>query len=77
MVRRGPDGTPQLVILDHGMYRKLDPSFRVAYCRLWQALILQDKELLQSSANDLGVGEYAEVRKRGTHPVSVCGRLRS
>jgi aarF domain-containing kinase len=31
---------PQLVLLDHGLYRKLDDDFRRDYCRLWQALIL-------------------------------------
>ncbi len=57
------------VILDHGMYRNLDPAFREAYCRLWQALILQDKDLLQQSANELGIGQYAEV----CVCVCVCG----
>ncbi len=54
------------VILDHGMYRSLDPSFRASYCRLWQALILQDGALLQQSADELGVGQYTEVRARST-----------
>ena len=41
LVRRGADGKPQLVILDHGMYRQLGQGFRASYCRIWQALIMQ------------------------------------
>lgn len=33
-------GEAQLVVLDHGMYRRLEPEFRLAYCRLWRALLL-------------------------------------
>lgn len=37
LARRHPtDGHWQLVVLDHGMYRKLTPLFRAAYCRLWK-----------------------------------------
>lgn len=36
-VRAHPeDGRWQLVVLDHGMYRRLTPQFRAAYCRLWK-----------------------------------------
>lgn len=62
LVRRSKaTGAPQLVILDHGMYRRLDGGFRAAYCRLWQALILRDDDLLHASARELGIGQYAEL----------------
>ncbi len=31
----------QVVVLDHGLYRELDDSLRINYCRLWEAMILQ------------------------------------
>ena len=35
----------QVVVLDHGMYRRLTPGFRAAYCQLWHALLLRDEAL--------------------------------
>jgi aarF domain-containing kinase len=49
----------QLVILDHGMYRRLTPQFRAAYCRLWKALITQDLEAGQRASIELGLGADA------------------
>jgi len=51
------------VVLDHGMYRRLDQDFRAAYCRLWKGMMLVDMQLVQQAARDMGVGEFAEVRK--------------
>jgi aarF domain-containing kinase len=70
LVRRRPSagapaGAPagggdfQLVILDHGMYRRLSPRFRVAYCRLWQALLTRDDALGLSACSELGVSAKA------------------
>eukprot|EP00658_Telonema_sp_P-2_P031870 TRINITY_DN23756_c0_g1_i1.p1 TRINITY_DN23756_c0_g1~~TRINITY_DN23756_c0_g1_i1.p1 ORF type:complete len:356 (+),score=81.14 TRINITY_DN23756_c0_g1_i1:2-1069(+) len=30
---------PQLVLLDHGLYKELDPEFRLRYSRLWKGMI--------------------------------------
>ena len=38
---------PQVVLLDHGLYRNLDDSFRRNYCRLWQALVLGDESKIK------------------------------
>eukprot|EP01138_Halocafeteria_seosinensis_P009235 gb/GECG01009438.1/.p1 GENE.gb/GECG01009438.1/~~gb/GECG01009438.1/.p1 ORF type:complete len:676 (+),score=102.85 gb/GECG01009438.1/:1-2028(+) len=35
----------QVVLIDHGMYRRLDSSFRRAYSSLWKALLLRDKDM--------------------------------
>jgi hypothetical protein len=45
----------QLVILDHGMYRRLNPSFRQANCALWEALLLRDEKLGMRAAVQLGL----------------------
>lgn len=33
---------PQLVLLDHGLYRELTEQFRVDHCRLWKAMVFKD-----------------------------------
>jgi aarF domain-containing kinase len=47
----------RLVLLDHGLYRDLDDSFRYNYCLLWRGLITQNKEFLRQSCNALGVSQ--------------------
>lgn len=32
-------GRPELVLLDHGLYRELSNQFRLDYCHLWRSLI--------------------------------------
>jgi hypothetical protein len=49
-----PD-TWQLVVLDHGMYSRLTPQFRAAYCRLWKALVTQDAALGRKATIELGL----------------------
>jgi aarF domain-containing kinase len=46
-----------LLLLDHGMYRRLEPSFRHLYCQLWKALLTQDIKLGKRTASELGIGE--------------------
>ncbi|RIB12271.1 ABC1 family-domain-containing protein [Gigaspora rosea] len=51
---------PQLVILDHGLYRELSDDFRMVYCDLWKALVLNDSEALKNVADSLGVSQYIQ-----------------
>nr|CCA30171.1 ABC1 family protein, related [Neospora caninum Liverpool]CEL71286.1 TPA: ABC1 family protein, related [Neospora caninum Liverpool] len=53
--RGGRRGRVQLVIIDHGTYRRLNPSFRTAYCRLWKALLLNDVGEGRKACRALGV----------------------
>jgi aarF domain-containing kinase len=48
-------GEWQLVVLDHGMYRRLAPSFRQGYCKLWEAMLLRDEALGRDAAVQLGL----------------------
>jgi aarF domain-containing kinase len=48
----------KLVLLDHGLYRDLDDSFRYNYCLLWRGLITQNKDFLRESCNALGVTQF-------------------
>ena len=52
-------GREQLVVLDHGLYREIDETIRLSYCRLWEAMIMQDQKSLDQVAADLGVPQYA------------------
>lgn len=61
---------PQLVLLDHGMYRTLDDHFRLLYCNLWKAMILLDMELLATTSMSLGVSS----RYIDTLPLMFTGR---
>ena len=54
LVRKPPGGgTWQLVLLDHGLYRRLEDSFRVEYAKLWRSLILGDVAGITESANKM------------------------
>lgn len=57
-----PSGTPmtQLVVIDHGMYRRLTQQFRTSFCKLWKAMVLGENDLLVEAARELNVGEYAQ-----------------
>ncbi|XP_066873815.1 uncharacterized aarF domain-containing protein kinase 5 isoform X7 [Kogia breviceps] len=55
LVRKGPDGKGQLVLLDHGLYQFLDEKDRSALCQLWRAIILRDEAAMKAHAAELGV----------------------
>lgn len=58
LVRKGPDGKAQLVLLDHGLYQFLEEKDRVALCQLWRAIILRDDTKMKAHAALLGVQDY-------------------
>jgi aarF domain-containing kinase len=45
-----PRGKWQLVLLDHGLYRRLDDTFRLEYAGLWHSLVFAGKERLGAQA---------------------------
>ncbi|GAU48623.1 hypothetical protein TSUD_133540 [Trifolium subterraneum] len=48
---------PQLILLDHGLYRELDFNTRANYAALWKALIFSDANGIKECSIKLGVGE--------------------
>ncbi|CAM4581576.1 uncharacterized aarF domain-containing protein kinase 5 [Lepidochelys kempii] len=58
LVRKGPDGKAQLVLLDHGLYEFLSESDRTALCKLWRAIILRDDAAMRACSAELGVKDY-------------------
>ena len=45
-VRKGPNGQPQLILLDHGVYSELTEEVRHAYTKLWRGILTQDNHML-------------------------------
>ncbi|GLJ21461.1 hypothetical protein SUGI_0395900 [Cryptomeria japonica] len=48
---------PQLILLDHGLYRVLDRSMREHYAKLWKALVFADVNGIKYHSVKLGAGE--------------------
>eukprot|EP00297_Palpitomonas_bilix_P004482 CAMPEP_0113878716 /NCGR_PEP_ID=MMETSP0780_2-20120614/6841_1 /TAXON_ID=652834 /ORGANISM="Palpitomonas bilix" /LENGTH=687 /DNA_ID=CAMNT_0000865225 /DNA_START=53 /DNA_END=2113 /DNA_ORIENTATION=- /assembly_acc=CAM_ASM_000599 len=49
-------GTPVLVLLDHGLYRRLEPEFRLEYSKLWKSLIMGDEGGIKAAAEAMNAG---------------------
>eukprot|EP00300_Choanocystis_sp_HF-7_P004329 c13325_g1_i1.p1 GENE.c13325_g1_i1~~c13325_g1_i1.p1 ORF type:complete len:556 (+),score=110.12 c13325_g1_i1:234-1901(+) len=60
----------QVVILDHGLYRALDPGVRQKYAGLWIAMILQDRAGIDAGCTALGMAKYKTLL-----PIILTGRL--
>ena len=56
--RPGARPQPQLVLLDHGLYRELPPRFVHLYAELWRAIVVGDADGIREVSISLGVGEY-------------------
>jgi aarF domain-containing kinase len=65
LIRRFPSGSrsifgkckPQLVLLDHGLYKELDTATRTNYAALWKGLIFADAKAIKENCVKLGAGE--------------------
>ncbi|KAF5843718.1 ABC1 family-domain-containing protein [Dunaliella salina] len=54
---RKKDGKAELVLLDHGLYRRIDDKFRLEYAKLWQALIYGDAVAIKQHAEAMNAGD--------------------
>lgn len=70
-------GKPQIVLVDHGLYKKLDEDFQESYARLWKGIVMADIPEIKSSCEQLGVHKMASkyvydilpiISKPYTHP---------
>lgn len=59
LLRPNRDGKPQMVLVDHGLYRELDPEFCRRYAFLWKSLMLADLKGIKEACQSLGVGDKA------------------
>ncbi|XP_029448168.1 uncharacterized aarF domain-containing protein kinase 5 isoform X1 [Rhinatrema bivittatum] len=58
LVRKGPDGSAELILLDHGLYEFLCESDRTALCRLWRSIVLRNERAMKIHSSELGVNDY-------------------
>jgi aarF domain-containing kinase len=54
-IRRLPSGKPELVLIDHGLYIQMSPSFRTTYAQFWKALIGMDNAKIREIVNGWGI----------------------
>ncbi len=45
----------QVVLLDHGLYTRLEEEMRVSLCKMWKSIVKDDLNVIQSEAQKLGV----------------------
>lgn len=48
-------GMPQIVLVDHGLYKRLDPDFQESYARLWKGIVMADISAIKGACGRLGV----------------------
>ncbi|KAJ8764173.1 hypothetical protein K2173_005093 [Erythroxylum novogranatense] len=48
---------PQLILLDHGLYKELDFATRFNYASLWKGLVFADANAIKENSVKLGAGE--------------------
>lgn len=48
---------PQLILLDHGLYKELDFETRTNYAALWKALVFSDERAIKENSMKLGAGD--------------------
>lgn len=57
LIRANRYGKPEVVLVDHGLYKEIDDSFRLRYASLWKSLMLADLKGIETSCKSLGVEE--------------------
>lgn len=55
-IRRKPNGSPELVLIDHGLYIQMSPKFRHEYATLWKSLIAFDNAEIKRIVGEWGIG---------------------
>ncbi len=57
LIRPTPHNTKsaQVVLLDHGLYTRLEEGMRVSLCKMWKSIVLNDVDSIRSEAKKLGV----------------------
>lgn len=48
-------GKPQMVLIDHGLYKDIDDDFRINYAHLYQSLMMADVEGIKDACAKLGI----------------------
>ncbi|KAH6877743.1 ABC1 family-domain-containing protein [Alternaria rosae] len=59
-VRRLPNGQPEVVLIDHGLYIRMDPKFRLQYAEFWKSLLAFDNDKIEEIVTSWGV-KHADI----------------
>lgn len=59
-IRRLPNGHSELVLIDHGLYIQMSPTFRHQYSLFWRSLMTFDNEKLKDIVSQWGINN-AEI----------------
>lgn len=54
-IRRLPNGKPELVLIDHGLYIQMSPSFRHDYALFWKSLMTFDNATIKEIVSRWGI----------------------
>ncbi|KEQ95159.1 hypothetical protein AUEXF2481DRAFT_47130 [Aureobasidium subglaciale EXF-2481] len=54
-IRRLPNGKPELVLIDHGLYIRMSPEFRHDYALFWKSLMTFDNETIARIVKGWGI----------------------
>lgn len=54
-IRRLPNGNPELVLIDHGLYIHMSPSFRHDYALFWKSLMTFDNATIKTISQGWGI----------------------
>nr|CAG4710374.1 unnamed protein product [Naegleria fowleri] len=59
-VRRSPTNPkePQIVLLDHGLYKEFTEDFRVGYAKFVKSVVMNDEKGMKEYCDSLGVKDY-------------------
>lgn len=55
-IRRLPSGKPEVVLIDHGLYIRMNPEFRHQYALFWKSLLGFDNDTIKDIVTSWGVG---------------------
>lgn len=61
MRRRHNTNQPELILLDHGLYREMTDDFRMDYCNLWKSVVTMDEPQIMYYAGRLGAADAYEL----------------
>ncbi|KAF2109204.1 ABC1 family-domain-containing protein [Lophiotrema nucula] len=54
-IRRLPSGKPEVVLIDHGLYIRMNPTFRHQYALFWKSLLSFDNETIKDVVSSWGI----------------------
>ena len=60
--RKTKNGKPQLILLDHGLYKQIDDDFRINYAHLWKGLLMADIDTIKKACSSMGINEIVSSK---------------